>query len=180
MSVHRPNDIRLHDRRIKAALFPRRRVGDSRRDPRQRGCFRSLSQQQDHDLILRIVSTPNVMSIGPLLTTASPRFCHTQFYALGLLTYQDGDPMDMANWVKTGPLFQSANGQFGTGHNSFFTSPDGTETWNTYHFTTNPQGSCGGDRQVASKVMEWFPDDSPNFGVPPPLGEVLPGPSGEA
>lgn len=88
--------------------------------------------------------------------------------------------MEQSSWFKTGPLFQSANGQFGTGHNSFFTSPDGTETWNTYHFTSNPQGSCGNDRQVATKVMEWFADDSPNFGVPPPLGEILSGPSGEA
>ncbi|KAI5371233.1 Putative glycoside hydrolase, family 43 [Septoria linicola] len=113
------------------------------------------------------------------MITFSGSFCHTQFYALGLLTYLGGDPMDRTNWEKTGPHFSSANGQFGTGHNSFFTSPDGTETYNTYHFVTNPQGSCGNDRQAATQLVNWNADGSPDFGTPEPLGTVSDGPSGE-
>ena len=48
------------------------------------------------------------------------------------------------------PVFapQEGSGLYGTGHNSFFTSPDGQQTWNVYHAVTDPAGSCGSDREV--------------------------------
>lgn len=45
--------------------------------------------------------------------------CWTDTYSLGLLTYDgSGDPLDSASWTKTGPVFTSANGNYGTGHNA--------------------------------------------------------------
>ncbi|GIZ45650.1 hypothetical protein CKM354_000880700 [Cercospora kikuchii] len=109
----------------------------------------------------------------------SGSYCGTPSYALGTLEWTGGDPMDSANWVKTGPHFTSANGEFGTGHNSFFTSPDGSETWNVYHSTPNSGGNCGDQRRANAVVVRWNEDGTPDFGVPPGYGQVLPGPSGE-
>lgn len=105
--------------------------------------------------------------------------CDSPTYALGLLEYVGDDPMSKSSWKKTGPVFSSANGNYGTGHNSFFTSPDRTEIWNVYHSVTNQSGSCGDDRQVSATIVRWNKDGSPNLGQPPPFGKVFPGPSGE-
>lgn len=112
--------------------------------------------------------------------TFSAGTCNTPTYQLGLLTYNGrGDPLEKDNWTKTGPVFSAANGNFGTGHNSFFTSPDGTEIWNVYHSVGNPQGSCGNDRRVNARIVEWREDGTPDFGQPPEIGAELRGPSGE-
>jgi GH43 family beta-xylosidase len=48
----------------------------------------------------------------------SASYCWTQYYSLGLLTLRDGgNPLDSKAWVKSGPIMQSANGNFGPGHN---------------------------------------------------------------
>lgn len=54
---------------------------------------------------------------GKTFLTFSGSYCWTPSYALGLLTYISGDPMEASNWAKTGPVFSSANGNYGTGHN---------------------------------------------------------------
>lgn len=60
----------------------------------------------------------------------SASFCGSPAYALGLLEYDgSGDPLDPGSWTKTGPVFSSANENYSTAHNVFFSSPDGTETW---------------------------------------------------
>lgn len=61
----------------------------------------------------------------------------------------------------------------------FFTSPDGTETWNVYHATTIQTGSCDGNRYTAAQKVNWNADGSPDFGEAASLGTVLDGPSGE-
>ena len=49
----------------------------------------------------------------------SASYCWTDSYQLGLLTYKgSGDPTLASSWVKTGPVFSSANGNYGTGHNA--------------------------------------------------------------
>lgn len=55
--------------------------------------------------------------------------CNTPNYSLGLLHWNGGDPLLASSWDKNGPVFAQANGLYGTAHNSFFTSPDGTEIW---------------------------------------------------
>lgn len=115
-----------------------------------------------------------------VFVTYSGSFCATTDYALGLLAYDgEGDPLNQTSWAKTGPLFSSANGNYGTGHNGFFNSPDGTEVWNVYHATTNTTGACDGQRYTMATKVNWKEDGSPDFGQALPLGEVQTGPSGE-
>jgi GH43 family beta-xylosidase len=81
--------------------------------------------------------------------------------------------------VKAGPVFSSANGNYGTGHNAFFASPDGTEMWNVYHATAVRTGACDGNRYTAAKRVEWKGDGTPEFGRAEAVGTVMGGPSGE-
>ncbi|KAK4170922.1 family 43 putative glycoside hydrolase [Triangularia setosa] len=96
----------------------------------------------------------------------SRSYCWTDSYQLGLLAYKGvGDPAEGSNWVKgRQPVFSSSEGNWGTGHNAFFTSPDGTETWNVYHATTNRTGNCDGNRYTAAKKVEWRADGTPDLG----------------
>jgi GH43 family beta-xylosidase len=55
---------------------------------------------------------------GKIFLAYSASFCWTPSYQLGLLTYNGGDPTLMSSWTKTGPLFSSANGNHGPGHNA--------------------------------------------------------------
>ena len=61
----------------------------------------------------------------------------TPYYALGMLTAgTDSDMLDPKSWSKSQqPVFKQSpeNGVYGTGHNSFFPSPDGTEWYILYH-----------------------------------------------
>lgn len=58
----------------------------------------------------------------------------TPNYGLGLLRYNGGDPLQRTSWEKDGRKYLSqANGNYGTGHNSFFMSPDGTQVWVSRH-----------------------------------------------
>ncbi|KAF4828494.1 Extracellular exo-alpha-(1-_5)-L-arabinofuranosidase [Colletotrichum tropicale] len=106
--------------------------------------------------------------------------CATPNYSLGLLHWNGGNPLLKSSWDKTGQVFSQANGLYGTGHNSFFTSPDGTEIWNAFHATRNSAGSCGGDRFTSAQIVTFDENNTPNFGIPQPLGEILTPPSGEA
>lgn len=49
----------------------------------------------------------------------SASYCWGASYQLGLLTYKGGeaDPLKAESWTKKGPVFSSANGNYGTGHN---------------------------------------------------------------
>ncbi|GAA3232747.1 family 43 glycosylhydrolase [Dactylosporangium siamense] len=106
--------------------------------------------------------------------------CKSADYALGMLSYTGGDPLNPGSWVKSAqPIFtrNDAAGVFGPGHNSFFTSPDGTQTWNLYHATGNPGGSCGGDRSARAQQVTWNADGTPNLGRPGPTGVAVEEPS---
>jgi len=100
-------------------------------------------------------------------------------YRLGQLKLisPDADPMNPANFVKSGPVFQAAPGVYGVGHNSFTTSPDGTENWIVYHSKVGLQP--GWDRVIRMQKFEWNADGSPRFGTPAPAGRAIPLPSGE-
>ncbi|EME88611.1 glycoside hydrolase family 43 protein [Pseudocercospora fijiensis CIRAD86] len=107
--------------------------------------------------------------------------CFRTGYAIGLLTWTGGDPMQMSSWKKSaGPVFGSANGNYGPGHNSFFRSPDGKEQWMAYHSKNETtKDDCGQTRSVNAIKLNWYSDGSPDFGRPPPFGTLLAGPSGE-
>jgi GH43 family beta-xylosidase len=101
-------------------------------------------------------------------------------YRLGQLrlTSADADPLNPANYVKTGPVFQAGNGVFGVGHNSFTVSPDGSQHWIVYH-AKSVQTPGWDDRVIRMQPFTWNADGSPNFGPPVPSYQALPVPSGE-
>ncbi|PPK93142.1 GH43 family beta-xylosidase [Kineococcus xinjiangensis] len=119
---------------------------------------------------------------GKTFMAYSASGCWTPDYKLGLLTWNGADPTRATSWVKSpNPVFQrnDANSVYGPGHNQFFTSPDGTETWNVYHANDAATDGCDNGRSLRAQRVTWNSDGTPNFGVPVRLGASLAGPSGE-
>ncbi|AHJ98303.1 glycoside hydrolase family 43 protein [Hymenobacter swuensis] len=109
--------------------------------------------------------------------------CWTDNYALGMLTASaSADLLQPGSWAKSPtPVFQqnAANKVYAPGHNSFFTSPDGTQNWILYHANDEPGQGCGRFRTPRAQPFTWNPDGTPNFGNPVPVGQPLARPSGE-
>jgi GH43 family beta-xylosidase len=86
-------------------------------------------------------------------------------YALGYLVNSDGDLLNPGSWKKVGPVFQQdpGVGVYATGHNSFTTSPDGTEDWIVYHARLSTDGNV--PRVVFIQKFTWD-GDVPVFGKP--------------
>lgn len=110
--------------------------------------------------------------------------CWTPYYALGLLTAKsDADLLDSKSWVKyPEPVFKQSpeNGVYGTGHNCFFKSPDGTEDYILYHARdteVDPPGK-GDTRSPRAQKIEWNDKGFPLMGTPLSTSMVLPKPSG--
>jgi GH43 family beta-xylosidase len=119
---------------------------------------------------------------GRTFLTYSGSHCNGPNYKLGMLEYRGGNPLSAASWSKfPNPIFQrnDANGVFGPGHHSFFTSPDGTETWIAYHANASASQGCGTTRTTRVQKISWNADGTPNLGVPVSTSTVLAGPSGE-
>ncbi|MFJ6676692.1 family 43 glycosylhydrolase [Actinosynnema sp. NPDC091369] len=119
---------------------------------------------------------------GRTFLTYSASHCNGPNYKLGMLEYRGGDPLAQSSWSKfANPIFQrnDANGVYGPGHHSFFTSPDGTETWIAYHANSSATQGCGTTRTTRVQKISWNADGTPNLGVPVSTSTVLPGPSGE-
>ncbi len=82
---------------------------------------------------------------GETFTVYSANFCGTPDYKLGMLRYNGGDPLNAPSWEKyPEPVFQRSdeNGVYGPGHNGFFTSPDGSESWIVYHANDSVGDGC--------------------------------------
>jgi len=108
--------------------------------------------------------------------------CWTDHYALGMLETSAGSNLlNPKSWKKSlRPVFSSlpAAHAYGTGHNSFFKSPDGREDWILYHANPEPHQGCDGHRSPRAQPFTWNPNGTPNFGVPVSLDTALPKPSG--
>jgi GH43 family beta-xylosidase len=108
--------------------------------------------------------------------------CWTDDYALGMLMAPAAsNPLDPSSWAKLRePIFEknASSHAFGPGHNSFFTSPDGTEDWILYHANPEPGQGCGGKRSTRMQKFGWA-HGTPAFGSPVPLGAAIERPSGE-
>ena len=119
-----------------------------------------------------------LVSGGHVFLTYSGSGCWTPQYALGMLTADaTGDLLDPASWTKSPtPVFAPVQGSalYGTGHNNFFTSPDGKQTWIVYHAVTDPAGSCGSDREVYASPITFAPDGTPQLGTPSAADVPLP------
>ncbi|MFC9683624.1 family 43 glycosylhydrolase [Streptomyces sp. NPDC056948] len=119
---------------------------------------------------------------GRTFLTYSASSCQTADYKLGLLELTGSDPLAPASWTKKqNPVFQrdDAAGVYGPGHNGFFSSPDGTESWIVYHANSSANGGCGNARTTRAQKFTWNADGTPDFGTPVALGGTRPGPSGE-
>ncbi|EJD01761.1 Arabinanase/levansucrase/invertase [Fomitiporia mediterranea MF3/22] len=113
--------------------------------------------------------------------TYSASYCWTDGYSLGQLTWTGGDPLSASSWAKytAGPVFSSANGDYGPGHNGFFTSPDGSMTYIVYHASATSDVACDGTRRTFAQPVYWHTDGSPNFGDPRPVSDLIPVPPGD-
>ena len=106
--------------------------------------------------------------------------CWGPNYALGMLTYQGGDPLQQASWKKSDqPVFKGTDKVWSPGHNTFMKSPDGSEDWIIYHANDTAQGVCDDKRSTRIQKFTWNADGTPNFGTPVPPGVPIPVPSGE-
>lgn len=119
---------------------------------------------------------------GRVYLTYSASGCWTPDYALGMLS-ADGsaDLLQASSWHKSAtPVFSGGrgSGEYGTGHNSFFTSPDGRQTWMVYHAVTDAEGSCGSDREVYAQPVT-FSRGRPVLGRPSGRFAALPLPAGD-
>ncbi len=119
---------------------------------------------------------------GRTFVVYSASACSTPDYKLGMLVYNGGDPLRTDSWDKQpDPVFQraDASGVYGPGHNGFFTSPDGTETWIVYHANSSADAGCDGRRMTRVQKINWDADGMPVFGVPVSNDEVIAAPSGD-
>jgi GH43 family beta-xylosidase len=95
-------------------------------------------------------------------------------YAMGMLTAPaDANLLDAKVWRKSPePVFRTseANGQYGPGHNSFTTTPDGKTDVLVYHARNYREikGDSLRDpnRATRAQVIRWRADGTPDFGEP--------------
>jgi GH43 family beta-xylosidase len=120
---------------------------------------------------------------GKLFLSYSASACWSDHYALGLLSAApDADPLDPASWHKSPrPVFAQspANSVYAPGHNGFFKSPDGKQTWIIYHANGGPGWKCGPRRSPRMQQVHWRTNGTPDFGVPVKTGVPLAVPSGQ-
>jgi GH43 family beta-xylosidase len=97
-------------------------------------------------------------------------------YCLGLLsTDENADLLDPLSWEKTSdPVFKSdpAAGQYGPGHNSFTTTPEGKTDILVYH-ARNYEKIAGdplsdANRDTRAQIIHWKANGTPDFGTPVP------------
>lgn len=147
-------------------------------------------QWEQHGDLHDTVNPPHVnVNEGPQWLTHNDKLfiiysasgCWTDFYALGMLTASaSADIMNPSSWTKAAqPVFKqsSKNKVFAPGHNSFFTSPDGSEDWILYHANDEAGQGCGSHRSPRAQKFTWNADGTPNFGEPVKTGTALALPS---
>ncbi|CAG7718131.1 unnamed protein product [Allacma fusca] len=104
-------------------------------------------------------------------------------YCLGLMSIPgDKDPMNPSNWwYGEDHCVFSRNDEedvYTTGHASFTVSPDGTETWMTYHGCVNTT-HINGYRIARIEKIDWNDDGTPSFPRPHGYNHPQPVPSGQ-
>lgn len=121
---------------------------------------------------------------GRIFLIYSASGCWSEWYCLGMLEYKGADTsranfLKRSNWKKyDAPVFESANKVYGVGHCSFFTSPDGSEVWISYHGMAKPDAGVEGRYAYIQKIS-FDEKGAPVLGEPLPRSEKIPVPSGE-
>ncbi len=107
--------------------------------------------------------------------------CWSDDYCLAVLEYTGGEICDSKSWTKhTQPLFVKGNGIYGTGHASFFHSPDGEELWCAYHCLLHSNPECKEmDRHVCVQKIDFDENGYPVMGEPIGTKHDIASPSGE-
>jgi GH43 family beta-xylosidase len=146
--------------------------------------FRWEKFGSERDPYVAVNEAPEILKHGgKIFLIYSASGCWTDHYALGMLTAQESsDLLNPKSWTKSRePVFSGspAAHAYGPGHNGFFPSPDGTQNWIIYHANPEPNQGCDNYRSPRIQPFTWKADGSPQFGVPVPLGEPLPKPSGQ-
>lgn len=92
----------------------------------------------------------------------------TDDYCLGLLTYNGGDILDIANWEKSKKaLFEKTDDIYGPGHCSFTTAEESGETVDYIVYHANLESGSGWTgRSVWIQKFTWDDDGYPVFGKP--------------
>lgn len=181
--LENPWTIKGHRSRISTPEYPWEKMGDRdrvlRRDPE-----RNPALDVEEPVHIDVNEGPEVLQHGDkIFMVYSASACWTDFYELGMLTARASDNLlDPASWNKSpvALFWQSPKAHaYGTGHNSFFKSPDGTQDWIIYHANPEPNQGCGNHRAPRAQPFTWKQDGTPDFGRPLPLGVPLALPSGE-
>ena len=121
---------------------------------------------------------------GQIFLLYSASGCWSEWYCLGCLRYTGADTsrknfLDQDNWEKSRtPLFKAGNEVYGVGHCSFFSSPDGSETWVAYHGMATPDAGVVGRYAYIQKI-DFGEDGMPIFGDPLPREAEIAVPSGQ-
>lgn len=118
---------------------------------------------------------------GRIFIVFSASGCWTDQYSLGVLEFTaEDDLLNPLHWKKhKKPLLtQSIKNQvYGTGHNSFFKSPDGKEDWILYHANSEPGQGCGGFRSPRMQPLHWDENGFPVVGEAVSQSTILNTPS---
>lgn len=121
---------------------------------------------------------------GKLSLVYSASGCWSEYYCLGLIEFKGDDfsvdeIMNKSNWSKKSkPIFSAANEVYGVGHCTFFTSPDGSETWIAYHGMATPDAGES-NRFMYAQPITFDENDLPVIGDPLSRDTEIGVPSGE-
>ena len=177
-----PWTVKGYRARISTPQYPWEKVGDRdlKRDPEKNPAL-----DVDEPIHIDVNEGPEVLQHGDeIFLVYSASACWTDFYELGMLTARASDDLlDPASWEKSSlaQFWQSPKAHtYGSGHNSFFKSPDGTQDWIIFHANSEAHQGCGGHRSPWAQRFTWKADGTPDFGRPVPTGQPLPAPSGES
>ncbi|CAE6464721.1 unnamed protein product [Rhizoctonia solani] len=108
----------------------------------------------------------------------SASYCDANGYSLGRLELTGADPLSPSSWTKynAGPIFSAANGEYGPGHNGFFTAPSGN-IYNVYHASPTSTVKCDGSRRTFVQAVGWHSDGTPDLGQPRAISDNVPEPA---
>jgi GH43 family beta-xylosidase len=176
-----PWTIKGHRVRLSTPEYPWEKIGDRSLARNPEGNPGNLVAEPLH---IDVNEGPAVLRHGDrIFLVYSAAGCWTDFYSLGMLSASAASNLlDPNSWKKSDkPVFwQSPQAHaFGTGHNSFFQSPDGKEDWIIYHANSETNQGCEGHRSPRAQRIQWRADGTPDFGRPLPVGTPIPRPSGE-
>lgn len=165
--------------RISTPEFPWEKIGDLK----PRNALETNPADPANPIHVDVNEGPEILRHGDrIFLVYSAGGCWTDYYSLGMLTASAGsDLLNPASWKKSpAPVFwlSPEAHAFGTGHNSFFQSPDGKEDWILYHANPEPGQGCGGHRAPRAQPFTWKPDGTPDFGRPVGAGVPIAVPSG--